>query len=375
MASIYTFKMVSGIWILFDSKMKLKKIFFILPSLGAGGAERVLSYVARHLDRTVFDVKLIVIGFENDSVYSTQNLDVIYLKKKRFYMSIGKLFRLFLTQKPAVVVSSISHVNIIMGILSIFFYKIKFIGRESSVITNMSEYSSFNSARLKKLIKFSYPKLDAIICQSEDMKMDLIRNYNVNPLKLFVIHNPITEIKQVERNVKFGDVVQFITVGRLITVKGHVRILACLASIKNYDFHYKIVGAGREESVIRNKILELGLENKVSFLNYTSKVLSELSKCDYFLQGSYVEGFPNALLESCSVGTPVIAFRCPGGTKDIVENGINGFLVDDEKHFTALLNDYEALKVIDNDQVVASVMCKFDPNKIMNSYQQLLADI
>lgn len=355
--------------------MRLKKVFFVLPNLAAGGAERVLTYVAQHLDRTVFDVKLIVIGFEKDTVYSTQNMEVIYLNKGRFYKSIVWLFRHFLMQKPAIVVSSISHLNIIMGVFSMIFYKIKFVGRESSVVSKMAEFSSFNSARLKKLIKFSYPKLDAIVCQSEDMKFDLMSNYKINPTKLFVIHNPITEIKQIERKSKFGTLIQFITVGRLIKVKGHLRILAGLASIKNYDFHYKIIGAGREESAIRKKILELGLENKVSFINYTSNVLSELSKCDYFLQGSYVEGFPNALLESCSVGTPVIAFRCPGGTKDIVENGINGFLVDDEKQFIALLNNYEALKVIDNDQVIASVLRKFDPNKIMNSYQQLLADI
>ena len=48
------------------------------------------------------------------------------------------------------------------------------------------------------------------------------------------------------------------------------------------------------------------------------KIIDYLSDSDFFIQGSYVEGFPNSVLESCSVGTPVIAFNCPGGTKEII---------------------------------------------------------
>jgi len=60
------------------------------------------------------------------------------------------------------------------------------------------------------------------------------------------------------------------------------------------------------------------LKNKVTFKKYTSKILEEVYKNDYFLQGSYVGGFPNSVLESCSIGVPIIAFNCPGGTKGII---------------------------------------------------------
>ena len=55
-----------------------------------------------------------------------------------------------------------------------------------------------------------------------------------------------------------------------------------------------------------------------------------------FIQGSYVEGFPNAVLESCSVGTPVVAINCPGGTKEIIEHATNGFLVVSDDDFILL---------------------------------------
>ena len=106
-----------------------KKILFILPSLRAGGAERVISFIAKQLNPDVFDVKLIVIGFKKDAVYDVESLEVQYLNKTRLLASIGALFRNIIKEKPAIVVSSIGHVNIMMGIFSLFFFKTKFIGR------------------------------------------------------------------------------------------------------------------------------------------------------------------------------------------------------------------------------------------------------
>ena len=69
-----------------------KKILFILPSLKAGGAERVLSFLTKQLDKTFFDVKLIVLGFEKDAVYNTELISVFIIpfnksfkKRKTFY--------------------------------------------------------------------------------------------------------------------------------------------------------------------------------------------------------------------------------------------------------------------------------------------------
>ena len=45
--------------------MSKKKILFILPSLKAGGAERVVSFLAKNLDQNVFETKLLVVGFKN----------------------------------------------------------------------------------------------------------------------------------------------------------------------------------------------------------------------------------------------------------------------------------------------------------------------
>ena len=52
------------------------KIFFILPSLKAGGAERVISFVSQNIDKDKFKPYLLVAGFEKDSVYDVSNIEV-----------------------------------------------------------------------------------------------------------------------------------------------------------------------------------------------------------------------------------------------------------------------------------------------------------
>ena len=102
------------------------KVFFVLPTLFAGGAERVITFVAKNLDKTKFDITLVVIGFEKDKKYDVSGISVIYLDKPRVLSGVKGIVKLLAKHKPNVVVSSISHLNIIMGLISKLFPKIKF---------------------------------------------------------------------------------------------------------------------------------------------------------------------------------------------------------------------------------------------------------
>jgi glycosyltransferase involved in cell wall biosynthesis len=348
-----------------------KKLYFILPSLKAGGAERVISFVATNLDRQKYDVKLVVVGFEKDAVYDTNSIDVLYLNKSRLSHSFFKVYTILKTEKPDIVIGSIGHVNLLLGFFSVFFKKIKFIAREASVVSEMYKFSEKKGIITFKLIKLLYPRLTAIICQSDDMKNDFQNVFNINTAKLFKINNPITQIEFTHVEHSFNpSILKFITVGRLSYEKGYIRILEGLSQIKKYDFHYTILGSGNLKETIINKIIELNLKDKVTIIPISTNVLDLLSTHDYFIQGSFVEGFPNALLESCSVGVPVIAFNAPGGTKEIVVNKVNGFIVNDEVSFVTILNSLNSVS-FDKLKIKETVQNKFNPQIILEKYEQL----
>ena len=57
--------------------MKRKhKVLFVLPTLMAGGAERVMSFVAQNLNKDLFETTLLVIGHKKQSSYSLENLNL-----------------------------------------------------------------------------------------------------------------------------------------------------------------------------------------------------------------------------------------------------------------------------------------------------------
>jgi glycosyltransferase involved in cell wall biosynthesis len=352
------------------------KIFFVLPTLYAGGAERVISFVSQNLDKKKFNTKLIVIGFEKDSKYDVSRIPVIYLNKPRVLSGIFGLTRLIAKHKPQIVLSSISHLNIAMGLISKMFPKIKFIGRHATITNEAQKYKTQKKkpllSSLINLDQIGIKSLDNIICQSSDMKDDFLKIYDIDKSKIKIIYNPVTQVEVLKsKESQINGVKKFITVGRMTKVKGQSRLLDVLSKL-TIPFEFTIIGNGRNKEDILRKIEELNLTDKVKHIEHSDDVFSHLIKHDMFLQGSYSEGFPNALLESCTVGVPVVAFNAPGGTKEIVTDGINGFLVNNEDEFLERLKDTREWNPKD---IRDHVNKKFNKEKIIGDYEELFIEV
>ena len=353
------------------SKSSKIKILFILPSLSAGGAERVISFVSQNIDAAKFQPVLLVAGFEKDSVYEVNDVEVIYLNKPRILTALPAIIKQIKVLQPHIVLSSIAHVNQAMAMISPFFKGTKFIGREATVLGQRKNEKKVRPWSLARLLPNGFKKLDAIICQSSDMADDMVENFNIPREKLHVINNPISNLPDVKDASSNKTPRKFVTVGRLTEVKGHLRLLDILSKLKE-AFTYTIIGDGHLKDAIFNKAASLGIANAIEHIPFTNQVNDFIAKNDLYLQGSYVEGFPNALLESCVVGTPVLAFEAPGGTKEIVENGVNGYLVKDEEEYLDKLNSEFNMKP---EAIRASVYKKFNREVIIQQYEALFQTI
>ena len=70
------------------------------------------------------------------------------------------------------------------------------------------------------------------------------------------------------------------------------------------------------------------------------------------------------------VGTPVLAFVAPGGTKEIIEEGINGFIVENENEFLDKLETMLTTKWNPNT-ISVSVKKKYNKERILSDYENL----
>lgn len=348
-------------------------IIFIVPSLIAGGAERVMSYVAQNIDQNKFFPTLLIPGYKKDAVFDVEGVNVVFFNKKRTLHAFFSIFKFIQANKPDIVMSSIGHLNAMMGIQAIFFPKIKFIGREANVISVLNKIEKPKRYYPRFLFVFAYKNLDKIIGQSRDMANDLQKMYNCPPNKLVVINNPISEKFRLKPTLEKSKIYQYITVGTLTKRKGHIRILDVL-SRTSQPFHYTIVGNGMDSEEIMDHAKNLGILDKISHIPFTNDVEKYLHKSDVFLQGSLVEGFPNALLESCAVGTPVLAFKALGGIDEIIETGINGYIAEDEQDYLTKLYTITN-REWDPTVVRDSVMKKYSRDKIIYQYEALFLSL
>ncbi len=350
-----------------DKKININ---IVLANLTPGGAERVLTFVARSLNPEEFNCRLVIIGQIKDTAYNTEGIDIVYFEKSRVLNGIFKLYSYLRKEKPDIVLSCVGHVNTVTAYLSIFFPKIKFIAREVNVLSVLDNINGkkFNPFDFFANRRFNY--FDRIICQSQDMLNDLQAHHNIKQDKFVVINNPITTGFKVKSGKPDGKTLQFITVARFKKQKGHARIIEALSKV-SFPFHYTRIGYGSQKEHIYELIQKYDMADKVTNVRFTDEVPKFLEKSDLYLQGSYVEGFPNALIESCAVGVPVLAFDAPGGLNEIIIDGQNGHIVSSEEAFVEKLNALNENYYFNAADVSEAVTSRYSGDIIIKRYEQL----
>jgi colanic acid/amylovoran biosynthesis glycosyltransferase len=170
------------------------------------------------------------------------------------------------------------------------------------------------------------------------MSQDII-NLGCNKDKVSVHYHGVPDnLSSIERKFEPQKRLSLLMLSYLDPVKGHLFVLEALKALIDdglKNFHLNIVGEGHFKDAIKQKIIELNLENYVSLLGkvfYLSKeYFDTFQNADIFLHPSVVtkedkEGIPGSLVEAMFAALPVVATN-HGGIPHIVENNVNGLLV------------------------------------------------
>lgn len=170
-------------------------------------------------------------------------------------------------------------------------------------------------------------------------------------------------------------VYKFITVARLSGEKGIERLIHAVGLL-SVSFKFYIIGEGDRRGYLQNLINELHLQENIFLMGEKPEPFAGMEDADFFLMGSYYEGFPNALQEAGMLGIPVIAFNAPGGIAEIITEGENGILVDDND----ILDFAAAIKRglsfdFNRDKIIETTQKRFSVNAMLLKLEDLLRSL
>ena len=356
---------------------KRKKIYFILPGLTFGGAERIIFTILNHLDYEKFQPKLILfnkIGFPVNEL--NENVEVQELGIERIRYSIFKILPIIWKEKPDIVFSGWGEISAFLSPFIPFFKKTKFLARETNVVSQ-----HVTKKEILFFYKF-YNNHQQIICQSDDMLQDLIENFGIDKEKIIKINNPV-DFSAIENKLEnatkpetykegFKNVV---AIGNLSSRKGFDNLLKVFVKLKQHKVLLHILGDGRDREMLNQMKLNLGLEN-VIFHGVQKNPYPFLKFADLFVLSSRYEGFPNVLLEAGACGTYSLANNCKGGIHEIIQTKINGEISEIENHEAFAAKIVEILKQNhDSEAIKNSIQSRFSKEMILEKYFEVFESI
>ena len=309
-------------------------VLFALPSLDAGGAERVATHLLRGLPRDRFDLHLALLR-PTGLFLAELPADVTAhrLGERARYAGPAAL-RLAWRLRPDVILPWTYPMNHLLMLLKPLLPSgSRVILRLSSLASECVDAEPPTRAQWLRM-RLLYPCAAAVVCPAKVMADDVIRNFRVPAGRVALIPNPVDGgaiVRQVDgRGSPFRSPgPHLVAIGRLVPQKGFDRLLDAFARAASAAAQLWILGTGPLAAPLRERAGSLGLESRVHFPGLVAEPYPWLRHADLFVQASRFEGSPNALLEALACGTRVVAYDAPGGTAEALEGAGGHVLVPD----------------------------------------------
>lgn len=309
--------------------MDVKKICLVIPSLHAGGMERVMSELAAYFcSKEDFKVHLVLYGLTREIFYPIPDNLIVHKPAFQFdntkrtwstLKTLGFLRRKIKEIHPDTVLSFGELWNNFVLLATLGLKYPVFVSDRCQPDKSLGKFHDW-------LRSWLYPKAKGVICQTEAARR--IYNKMFYHANFTVIGNPIREI-EINSTIKKEDII--LSVGRLIISKHHDELIHIFSKIEAPDWKLVIVGDDALKQKNKEKLerltRDLGIEDRVELTGKRLDVETFYNRAKIFAFTSSSEGFPNVIGEAMSAGLPVVAYDCIAGPSDLVEHEKTGFLV------------------------------------------------
>ena len=340
------------------------RLLFLTRSLDYGGAERQLVALAKGLWSR--EQSLAIATFYPGGAFSKDlelvGVPVISLEKRSrwgFFRFLWRLFRLVRTSQPQILHGYLGTANILTVLLKPFCPETKIVWGVRASNMDLNRYGWLD--RLLYWIECRLSRLADVIIVNSHAGLEYAVNHGFPRGKMVVIHNGIDaqrffpnqeSRRRIREFLGIKDDEQVIgLVGRLDPMKGHETFLRAAAVLIGEQQGVRFICVGNGPEMYKRALIvlseELGLGNKLIWLDTTDSPESIYNAFDIATSASYGEGFSNVIGEAMACGTPCVVTDV-GDAKRIV--GDTGYVVAPGNHAALAFAWQEALKTGVNEK-------------------------
>ncbi len=357
------------------------RLTFVIPSLEAGGAEKVMALLANAMAEREHAVTVLTwddggqkpfhalapnvrhrpLNIRGDSKNAAEALSA----------NVGRIRAVRSALKesdPHVILSFIDTTNVVVLMATIG------LGIPVVVGERMDPRDFPRKAVWRWLRAMTYPWASHIVVQTQAGKEFFADSLQK---KISVIPNPVPP-PSVSRSNQLNK--KILAIGRLSLDKGFDLLLQAFAVLRKThpDWTLSIVGEGSERKRFEKLRDDLNLGTAVEFLGQVHGAQNHLAAAAIFVMPSRTEGIPNALLEAMAMGLPVIASDC-NGCKAVVENDVNGLLFPSEN---AKALSERLIRLVENTaererlaKRASEIVDRLDPPVIWDAWEKVFSDV
>ncbi|MEH6538378.1 MAG: glycosyltransferase [Psychroserpens sp.] len=311
-----------------------KTIGFTINSLNAGGAERVITSLANELV-TNYNVIIITVikcdsFYELNSKVKLLSCDLTVPEKQNKISAINN--NIYIIKKITNLIK-LESIDLLIGfttsvnVLTILSAKLNNI--PSIISERNNPVANPPNKFWKTLRNFTYKYANYLIVQTSSNKA--FYSQILPSKKIVVIRNPIASVLASKRIIREKNARNktILTVGRLDSNKAQDVLIRAFSNIsKSNDWQLQLIGDGNKMEEYKTIATDHNIIDRVSFLGNVTNVHDYYNNAGIFAFTSKSEGYPNALAEALYFGMPSISTNCPHGPSDLIENEINGLLIE-----------------------------------------------
>ena len=294
-----------------------------------GGTERASSMIANALARQgkyhILFLSLVEQAsepfFELEDRIERYSLGDKWINPGPGYLKLIPRLRRFIKKHE---IDVIIDIDIVLDILSIPAAR----GLGTKIISWEHFNYNFESKSLYRryILKYSVKRTDYIVTLTEGDKKMYMDHLNRRE-RISAIYNSAGEFEPAEAVEKEK---WLISVGHLTPVKGidYLAEVAALVLKKYPDWKWLVVGDGEQKEFLETFIEQNQLREQMILTGRVKDVSAYLNKAQIYVMTSRLEGMPLCLLEAKAFRLPSVSFDIATGPNEIIEDGINGYLVN-----------------------------------------------